>query len=184
MKKRWILLGLVALAGAYYGIRHALWLRTPGLDGEFVFKNDSSGQWIFYKYGTRIASCRDGFCRIGKTRKDSEALFEEKTVFPDVYLFDIEYQNPEIDVPAKIQQSILDDISPLSRNYKGDSYWINYHYGDFFYFEPGPFTTCAYYAGRDWCVRRTPNSEKTPPEGLFENRKPRKISADYEKNES
>jgi hypothetical protein len=166
MKKRWIFFGLLLAAGAYYGIRHALWLRTPGLDGEFVFKNDSGGSFTMYKYGRKIISCRNGFCRVGSTRKDANALFQERIVLNDTYLYDIQYLDPEIDVPRNIRESILQNIDKEVRIYKGDKYWVNSHFETALYIEPGPFNTCAWLPGQVGCTSRTKGTERAPPKNI------------------
>jgi hypothetical protein len=179
VKKRWIALAFFALCAGYYGVRHAIWRSTPGFDGEFVFKNDSEGTIVIYKYGTRIMSCRNGFCRLGITRKNSEALFEKSFIFNDTYLYDIDYPDQKADVPEKLRESILKDIEPEVRAYDGDAFWIDNYFQHHLYLEPGPFSTCAWLPGQTGRTFRTKGSEKAPPAGLFERKRPRKLPRNW-----
>jgi hypothetical protein len=179
VKKRWIALACFVLCVSYFGVRHAIWRSTPGFDGEFVFKNDDEGTRVIYKYGTKIATCVNGFCRIGKTRKDSEALFEKSFFFNDTYLYEIEYNDIDSDIPTLTQKKILNDIKKYFPAYDGSKNDINSIFETYLYLEPGPFSTCAWLPDQNGCTLRTKGSEKGPPSGLFEKRQPRKLPRNW-----
>jgi hypothetical protein len=114
MKKRWIILGLIATAFAYYQIQGnrnlAKFESRPKYDGTFVLR-EGEGQWPevrFYKYGARLAKCIGDYCMVSRTRKDSEALLEKKSDTQGYYCY-------EVDKPI-----FVDPMSPKMNKYFED----------------------------------------------------------------
>ncbi len=108
MKKRWILLGLIAAAvlGLYVQgeINVARFDMKTRFDGTFVLRGDNDPELSikFYKYGTRVAICYADFCRLGTTRKDSEALFEQISKNQALYCYEMEYVTGVDGMPPKV----------------------------------------------------------------------------------
>jgi hypothetical protein len=180
MRKHWIVLGLAGLLAGYYAVRHALWLRTETNDGTFIFRNDAELKYVFYKYGKRVAVCRDSFCRIGTTRSDDDAIYEPRWLMSDTYLYDIDYTTPTTDVPAALRKKLIERTLAMYKQYYDNPGMegglspaidieksIDEDFGRHFYIEAGPFTTCSWNSPVSGCVRRVSGSDKAPPKGIF-----------------
>jgi hypothetical protein len=108
MKKRWIILSVVAACFAYLYFNRqnniATFNSRPRFDGTFVLRGDDDPELSikYHKYGTRFAKCFADFCRLGTTRKDSEAFFQRKSDTQALYCYDITYVTGVDNMPPKI----------------------------------------------------------------------------------
>jgi hypothetical protein len=170
MKKRWIALGMFAAAGIgvyLLGLRNvAEYNRTSKYDGEFVVR-EGPGQWPevrYYKYGTKIALCLAEFCRVGTTRKDSEALLERKSNEQGVYCYEMEYVNGFDKIPPNIKAWIFEGYHEGRKSYQTPEEFLHGYFDRNICLTVGPAATWLELPpGGGGSIMRTPGSESGPP---------------------